>query len=174
MGFALTMRGRWALAAVVAAGVAASWPAAATARDSLGTFESWAAFRDPETPRCYAIAAPARAGGAGRWRPFAAIGYWPRAGVRGQVHVRLSREIAAGAPIIAAVDDRHFTLTGGGADAWATDRRADAAIVAAIRSGTRMSISARSRGGARFSDSYRLRGAATAIDAAALGCGRLR
>jgi hypothetical protein len=174
MGFALTMRGRWALAAVVAAGVAASWPAVAMARDSLGTFESWAAFRDPETPRCYAIAAPARAGGAGRWRPFAAIGYWPRAGVRGQVHIRLSREIAQNAPIIATVDDSRFTLTGGGADAWATDRRADAAIVAAIRSGTRMSISARSRGGASFSDSYRLRGAATAIDAAALGCGRLR
>lgn len=168
------MSGRWALAAVVAAGVAGGWAIAAEARDSLGTFESWAAFRDPGTPRCYAIAAPARTGASGRWRPFAAIGYWPRAGVRGQVHIRLSREIATRSQIIASVGESRFTLVGGGADAWAADRRADAAIVAAIRSGTSMSISARARTGAGFADTYRLRGAATAIDAAALGCGRAR
>lgn len=166
------MSGRLALAAAIAASLAAGWMPAAQARDSLGTFESWAAFRDAETPRCYAIAAPARSGGAGRWRPFAAIGYWPRAGVRGQVHIRLSREIATNAEIIATIGENRFTLVGGGADAWAADRRADAAIVAAIRSGTSMSISARARTGAGFADTYRLRGAATAIDAAALGCGR--
>jgi len=162
------MSGKLVLAAMVVAGLAAG----AQARDSLGTFESWAAFRDPETPRCYAIAAPARMGGSGRWRPFAAIGYWPRAAVRGQVQVRLSREIATQSQIIVTIGDSRFALVGGGADAWAPDRRADAAMVAAIRSGTSMSISARARTGAGFSDTYRLRGAATAIDAAALGCGR--
>ena len=29
----------------------------AAARDSLGVFGSWGAFRDPQVPRCYAIAA---------------------------------------------------------------------------------------------------------------------
>lgn len=173
MGFAGVMSGRLALA-VVAAGLAGGWAPAAGARDSLGTFESWAAFRDPGVPRCYAIAAPARSGLAGLWRPFAAISYWPRAGVRGQVHVRLSREIATNARIIATIGESRFVLVGGGADAWPADRRADAAIVAAIRSGTSLSISTRARTGASFTDTYRLRGAATAIDAAALGCGRMR
>ena len=145
----------------------------AAARDSLGIFESWGAFRDPEAPRCYAIAQPARGGVDGRWRPFAAIGTWPRANVRGQVHIRLSREIMSGAAVTLVVGETRFPMVAGGADAWAPDKQRDAAIIAAMRSGTSMSISARSRTGAGFADTYRLRGAATAIDAAALGCGRL-
>ncbi len=146
----------------------------AQARDSLGVFEGWGAFRDPETPRCYAIAQPATHGTEGRWRPFASVGYWPRADIRGQIHIRLSREIAARSPLALTVGERRFPLTGGGADAWAPNRQVDAAIVAAMRSATSMSISARARTGAGFADTYRLRGAATAVDAAALGCGRVR
>lgn len=167
------MTGFRALAAGWIAG-AAALAASASARDSLGIFDSWGAFRDPEVPRCFAIAEPARAGGAGRWRPFAAVGSWPRANIRGQVHIRLSREIAARSPLTLSIGEQHFTLVGGGADAWAPNRQGDAAIVAAMRSATSMSISARARTGAGFADTYRLRGAATAIDAAALGCGRLR
>lgn len=158
----------------IAAGMALLPCAALHARDSLGVFEGWGAFRDPETPRCYAVAQPARVGTDGRWRPFAAVGYWPRANVRGQVHIRLSREIANGSALMLSIGDQHFPMTGGGADAWAPDRQRDAAIIAAMRSATSMSISARARTGAGFADTYRLRGAATAIDAAALGCGRLR
>lgn len=154
--------------------LATCMPGTATARDSLGAFAAWAAFRDPEVPRCYAIAQPARTGNKGRWSPFAAIGYWPRAGVRGQVHIRLSRELAPRAGVVLSIGERRFALVGGGADAWAADRRGDAAIIAAMRSGTSMSIAARARTGAGFADTYALRGAATAIDAAALGCGRLR
>lgn len=149
-------------------------PAQAQARDSLGVFESWGAFRDLDVPRCYAIAEPARASAKGNWRPFASVGYWPRAHLRGQVHIRLSREMAANSRITLSIGDRRFELSGGGADAWPPDRQADAAIVAAMRSGTSMSVSARARTGASFADTYALRGAATAIDAAALGCGRLR
>ena len=71
----------------------------AMARDSLGIFESWGAFRDPGAgqngPRCYAIAMPVprRAGDAPKG--FAAVGTWPRQHVRGQVHFRLSRPRAA-------------------------------------------------------------------------------
>jgi len=94
--------------------------------------------------------------------------------VRGQVHIRLSREIAARSPLTLSIGEQRFTLVGGGADAWAPDRQSDAAIVAAMRAAPSMSVAARSRTGAGFADTYRLRGAATAIDAAALGCGRLR
>jgi hypothetical protein len=153
--------------------LAGAWTSMADARDSLGVFESWGAFRDPDTPRCFAIAEPASAGTEGRWRAFAAIGYWPRANVRGQVHIRLSREIAARSPLTLTIGERSFALVGGGADAWASNRQGDAAIVAAMRSATSMSIAARARTGAGFADTYRLRGSATAIDAAALGCGRL-
>lgn len=135
-------------------------------------FGDWGAFRDPSLPRCYAIAAP-QAAAAGR-APFASIGTWPDRGVRGQVHVRLSRSTAAGAVISLTIGSQRFEVTGAGADAWARDRRMDAAIVAAMRSASTMSVSARDAVGKRFTDRYSLAGAATAMDAATVGCARSR
>ena len=43
-----------------------------------------------------------------------------------------------------------------------------------MRSASSMSVSSVGANGRAFADSYALRGAATAIDAAALGCARLR
>ncbi len=50
----------------------------------------------------------------------------------------------------------------------------DAAIVAAMRSAGGMTVTARARDGRGFSDSYSLAGAATAMDAATVGCAKLR
>jgi hypothetical protein len=142
----------------------------ASARDSLGVFEGWGAFRDPAAPRCYAISVPVGR----RGNAFAAVGNWPRQRVRGQVHFRLSRNRAEGAPVILNVGERRFTLVAGQADAWASDPRGDAAIIAAMRSASSMSVQTIAANRRPFADTYTLRGAATAIDAAALGCARLR
>jgi hypothetical protein len=147
--------------------------APAQARDSLGVFEGWGAFRDAQPLRCFAIAEPTRSSG-GKWRPFASIAHWPGESVRGQIHIRLSREVRSGAQVILSIDDRRITLVGGGADAWAANPRADASIIAAMRSGRSMSIASVGASGGGFADTYRLKGAATAIDAAALGCTRGR
>ncbi len=150
-------------------------PASALARDSLGIFEGWGAFRDPATPRCYAIAQPIPPRGSMQ-KPdgFATVANWPRQRIRGQVHFRLSRTRGANAAVTLNVGDRRFAMVAGAADAWAADARGDAAIIAAMRSGTSMSIQTTARDGRGFADTYALRGAATAIDAAALGCARLR
>ncbi|MFC3440354.1 hypothetical protein ACFOKF_03920 [Sphingobium rhizovicinum] len=145
----------------------------ARARDSLGIFESWGAFRDPAAPRCYAIAQPmARRGQSPKG--FASVGTWPRQRVRGQVHIRLSRARAASAPVTLVVGERRFALVAGQIDSWAPDARSDAQIIAAMRSASSMSIASIGANGRGFADSYALRGAATAIDAAALGCAKLR
>jgi hypothetical protein len=142
------------------------------AKDSLGVFGQWGAFRDPAVPRCYAIseAESERAQQPG----YVSVGTWPRRQVRGQLHVRLSRQLVPRASIRLAVGGERFQLTGGGADAWAQDRRMDAAIVAAMRSARSMSVSATDRAGRRFTDRYSLEGAATAMDAATVGCARAR
>jgi hypothetical protein len=108
------------------------------------------------------------------WRAFASVSFWPRIGARGQVHFRLSRAKRSGSAIILRIDDRTFQLAGGGNNAWAPDARADAEIVAAMRSGIDMMIETRSDRGALVREHYHLRGAATAIDAAAVGCARRR
>ncbi|TCJ37116.1 hypothetical protein [Frankia sp. BMG5.11] len=158
------------LRAVLIAAALVATPAAA--KDSLGVFGSWAAFRDPPVPRCYAIAMPAASKASRDYAPFATVGTWPRRAVRGQVHFRLSRKVAATAPIILSIGGQRFTLAGGGGDAWAGDRAMDAAIVAAMRSARSMTVSGRDAKGRRFSDRYPLEGAATAMDAATVGCAR--
>lgn len=148
-------------------------PAAAAgdpSRVSLGIFDRWGAFSDAQPRRCYAIAEPIQAGGASRWRPFASIATWPARGARNQLHIRLSRERDSRARVTLSVGERRFALIAGTADAWSPDKRTDAAIVAAIRSGRSMSVESLGKNGQPFADVYALRGAATAIDAASLGC----
>ena len=156
---------------VAALAIALAAPPAA-AKDSLGMFETWGAFRDPTVPRCYAIAMARSSQRARDYQPFASIGTWPRRGVRGQVHIRLSRAVAPNAGIALTVGGRRFALAGGGGDAWAANKAMDAAIVAAMRSAQSMTVSARDTRGRGFSDGYPLDGAATAMDAATVGCAR--
>ena len=147
-------------------------PASLAAKDSLGVFDGWGAFRDPAVPRCYAIAESEKpAGGA---QGYADVATWPRQGVRGQVHFRLSRALAPSPRLSLSLGGARFELSGGGADAWARDRQTDAAIVAAMRSAESMSVSGIDKAGRRFADRYELKGAATAMDAATVGCARLR
>lgn len=139
------------------------------ARDSLGVFDSWAAFKDPRPLRCYAIA---KAQGSPPAPAYATISHWPDRKVRGAVHIVLSREPASGAPVRLSVGERRFELVAQGRNAWPADARQDAAIIAALRSASRMSVSARGAGGAAFTDRYALAGVATAMDAATVGCAK--
>lgn len=142
----------------------------ALAKDSLGVFGQWGAFRDPAAPRCYAIAKAAPSKSARDYQPYATVGTWPGRNIRGQVHFRLSREIRADQPIRLVVGGTRFELTGGGGDAWARDKAMDAGIVAAMRSAGQMTITASDKRGKRFSNTYDLKGAATAMDAATVAC----
>jgi hypothetical protein len=153
----------------------AAIPAAgAAAPTALGIFDGWGAFRDPATPRCYAIAAPAAMIGTPLARGYASVGYWPKSRIRGQFYVRLSKPRRDGAELRLTIGSRRFILTGNGVHGWASDARMDAGIIAAMRSAPSMSVESVSTRGGAIADTYRLRGAATAIDAAALGCARLR
>lgn len=143
----------------------------AAARMALGSFDGWGAFRDEQPYRCFAIAEPERIG-RGPWRPFASVGTWPANGVRGQVHIRLGREKLPAAPVTLTIGGRRFSMAAGGADVWAPDARADAMIVAAMRSARSMTVATRAKTGGALVETYRLRGAATAMDAASLGCAR--
>ncbi|MGB3739965.1 MAG: invasion associated locus B family protein [Pontixanthobacter sp.] len=149
-------------------------PGAVSARDSLGIYGSWGAFRDPAVPRCYAVA-KARPSTLQRSNvPYVSIGTWPRRGVRGQVHFRLSRNIRKGSDLRLTIGGRRFAMVGAEGNGWAANRTMDAAIVAAMRSAERMTVRGRDNQGRPFSDRYELDGAATAMDAATVGCARRR
>jgi hypothetical protein len=161
------------LAAAVAL-LAALAASPALARESLGLYGTWGAFRDPLVPRCYAIAMAEPSTLRRDYQPFAAVGTWPRRSARNQLHFRLSRKMAGGTAITLSIGGKRFALTGGGGDAWPKDEKDNAAIVAAMRSATRMTVSARGEKDGRFSNTWPLAGAASAMDAALIGCARLR
>jgi len=140
------------------------------ARESLGVYDGWAAFRDARPLRCYAIAkaegAPRKADGAAL-PAYATVSTWPERRVRGSLHLVLSRAVADKAALRLDIGDKRFALIAKGRNAWAPGPREDAAIIAALRAGSRMRVS-----GGGFTDRYALAGAASAIDAATLGCAR--
>jgi hypothetical protein len=137
-------------------------------------FSNWGAFRDPTVPRCYAISMAEADDGERDYQPYATIGTWPRRDIRNQFHIRLSHKVGKSSGIRLVVGNRRFELTGGGGDAWATDKTMDAAITSAMRSAGRMTVSSRDATGHLFTDEYKLDGAATAMDAATVGCAKLR
>lgn len=140
------------------------------AKDRLGVYHSWAAFRDAETPRCYAIAAPEETVGTATRKAYLSVGFWPKRGVSHQIYVRLSRERSSNSVITLSAGGRRFRLKGESSGGWATDRRMDLAIIAAMRSATSLSVESIGRDGRSIVDAYSVRGAPSAIDAAALGC----
>ena len=75
---------------------------------ALGIFDGWGAFRDPATPRCYAIASPAATIGRAQEKAYASIGYWPKARIRGQFYIRLSKPRAPQSELRLTVGSRRF------------------------------------------------------------------
>ena len=140
------------------------------AKDRLGVYQSWAAFRDAGTPRCYAIAAPEETVGTATLKAYLSIGFWPKRRVSHQIYVRLSRERSSNSVVTLSAGGRRFRLSGNGSSGWATDRRMDLAIIAAMRSAASLSVESIGQNGRPIVDAYSLRGAPSAIDAAALGC----
>ena len=168
----------WPPATLLIAGAlvlcAALLPAApAFARDSLGMYADWGAFRDPAVPRCYAIAMAQPSTLRRDYQPYATVGTWPRRALRNQIHFRLSRKMAGDPRIRLNIAGKRYELTGGGGDAWAADERDNAAILADMRTARTMTVSATGMDERRFSSTWQLNGAASAIDAALLGCARL-
>ncbi|MFZ5703634.1 MAG: hypothetical protein ACOY5R_00040 [Pseudomonadota bacterium] len=161
------MKARFCALVIIVPLIAAAPPG----RSSLGIFSGWGAFRDVNPARCYAIATPERRG-TGQWRSFASVAIWPKQRISGQIHFRLREPRAPNSPIRLIFGDRNFPLVAASVDAWAPDARADAAIIATMRSATSMRVAWVSKDGRDRSDGYLLKGVASAIDAAAVGCAR--
>ena len=162
------MRAVAALLAFVLAAI--SLPVAA--KESLGIFYGWGAFRDADVPRCYAIAESQDITGKAERKSYISVGYWPRRDAHAQFYVRLSRDRSVNSRVMVGIGGRRFQLIANRSDGWAQDRRIASAIIAAMRSANSMTIESTGRDGRPIVDAYLLRGAATAIDAASLGCSR--
>jgi len=133
-----------------------SFAAPLAARETVGTFATWAAFCD-EPRKCFAISEPAER----TKHPFLSVAV---AGATLRVSAHLGRPSRAAKLMIG---DAAFTLAVSGEEAVAdpiTSRR----IVAAMRNGESATLVGTSDRGGRFRHHYLLTGAPSAIDAAAV------
>ena len=151
----------------------AIFPMPVAAKESLGIYDSWGAFRDQDVPHCHAIAESEEITCKAERKSYISVGYWPNRNIRAQIHVRLSRDRSTNSRVMVGVGGRRFQLIANRSDGWSQDKRMDAAIIAALRSANSMTVESTGRDGRPIVDAYLLRGATTAIDAASLGCSNL-
>ncbi|MBB3764681.1 hypothetical protein [Sphingomicrobium lutaoense] len=81
------------------------------------------------------------------------------------LHSRLRRTSRPRSTVTIAVDGQPFLLEARGADAWSKGN--EQAIIAALRTASRLRVTATDRAGRRFTDYYPTDGVQTAIDGAA-------
>ena len=127
-----------------------------SARETVGTFATWAAFCD-EPKKCFAISEPVER----RNRPFLTVAIH---GTTLSVQAHLGRPARAAK---LAVGNVEFPLTVSGEEAKA-DPRTSRRIVAAMRESESATLVGTSDRGGRFRHHYLLAGAPSAIDAAAV------
>ena len=126
------------------------------ARETVGTFATWAAFCD-EPKKCFAISVPAERRGA----PFLAVAIL---GTHPSVQVHVGRPVRA---VTIAIGGARFDLSTSDENAVA-DSRTSRRIVAAMRDGEALTVIATGAKGGRIRHHYILAGAPSAIDAAAV------
>ena len=56
----------------------------AMARENIGIYGNWGAFRDPMVPRCYAVAKALPSTMRRDYQPYATVGTWPKRKLRNQ------------------------------------------------------------------------------------------
>lgn len=133
-----------------------SFAAPLSARETVGTFATWAAFCD-EPKKCFAISQPVERTN----HPFLSVAI---VGPTLMVQAHLGRRARAAK---LQIGDQDFALAVSGEEARA-DARTSRRIVAAMREGESATLVGTSDRGGRFRHHYLLAGAPSAIDAAAV------
>jgi len=146
----------------------------ATAKEAIGAYGDWAAFRDEAEGKCYIVSPPSQTRASARniRRGAAAlsVGVWPGKKIDGQVYAEVGFNMDAGKPVTLKVGSRSFTLLPDGESAWAENGGADETIVGALRRGSTAEVSSTSTRGTQVTDRYSLKGFSAALDAARRAC----
>ncbi|WP_105439303.1 invasion associated locus B family protein [Neorhizobium sp. T25_13] len=155
--------------------LAAIGPASANARPGsaptmIKTFGAWGLYSYSTDGRkhCYALSTPqeARPANVDHGNNYILVAPDPRAGSYYPQAV-MGYDILGGSEITVAVDGRNFSMTSKGNSAWTKNAIDDAALVAAMKSGSSMTLSAISKRGTRTNYKYALAGITAALTAAA-------
>jgi hypothetical protein len=154
--------------AILGLGLAVS-PAMAEDPTSLGKFENWEAYtyRAKDSRVCYIYAAPAKSEAAKKVKRdpiYFMVTHWPGRKVREQISTIIGYPFKEESLVKLKIDDKEFDLYTNGDMAWADGAETDQSIVAAMKTGTTLTVAGTSWRGTATTDTYLLAGVRTAMD----------
>jgi len=164
---------------LLAALMAVAGPAqAAELPTLLGASRDWTAYQTntPDGKVCYAVSTPTvtQPARAARDPIYVIVSTWPGRNVKDEMQIVPGYQYKDGQPALARAGDRKaefFTENDGKAGtAWADDPADEAALVAAMRSGSTMVVTGTSKRGIKTTDTYSLAGLVQALDRAHSAC----
>jgi invasion protein IalB len=156
---------------------AAAAPAAA-APATIGTFKAWSAYMSSEAgdKTCFAAAQPQDSKYSRtistRGDAFFMITTIPSKNIRNEASTIIGYPFKAGSAVTANVDGTDFKMffnDATGETSWAMQDQ-EAALVAAMKKGTKLSVKSTSSRGTEVTDNYSLSGISAALDAVAKEC----
>ena len=174
------------LVAIIMAGFMTSAPADAQGvkRDLLGSYKNWDALvrDDPKSGRaCYMISVPIKStaskSGVSRGDIYITLTHRPKYKVRDEINVVFGYPMKEAAEVSMNVDGRtkkqFFTekSADGNSTGWAYDPKDDAAMVTAMKRGSRLRVNGASARGTKTTDTYSLSGFTAAYNAISKACG---
>jgi len=161
---------------VIVVALAALVPSADAAADRklLGSFRDWDAYvLDTGGKReCYMISLPkeTRPHNVRRGKIYVMVAHRPAAAVSNEVSVIVGYPFRKNSTATAIVDGRSFQMFTQGDSAWLYDAKQDAAMVAAMKKGARLTVKGTSSRGTRTTDRYSLMGFTAAYKAISRAC----
>ncbi len=162
------------IAAVVIVGSTAS----ALAQTNVGTFQDWNTFTSNESDGklCFVASQPKDSKYSqtihGRDPVFLMVTSIPAKGIRNEVSTIIGYTFAPNADVTATVDGKSFkmfTSETQGDTAWAVADQ-QAALVEAMKAGSKMTVEGKSKRGTTTTDTYSLSGITAALDKATKEC----
>ena len=151
-----------------------------TSHNVIAEFQAWSVFVETGPNECFVGADPLETiieptlaeKSLCRGAIGLTVGYWPEAGVNGQLSFKSGYVFDPDTDIEFIVDDTSYPLSAekGGKIAWPSNSDEDLKLISAEKQGTRVEIFARAASGASVKDTYLLSGFASAVDLAAETC----
>jgi len=155
--------------------VAITATASAQGIKPLGEFRDWAAYRTSQGGErvCYMASKPKKAEGKYKKRGdiYAMVAHRPGAKALNVVSIQAGYRYKDGSKVALKVGGRAFTLFTQGQTAWANSTADDAAIVKAMKAGSKMVVRGTSSRGTKTKDTYSLLGFTAAYKAMSRACG---
>ena len=158
--------------------IASASMAAAQAPTSIGAFKAWNAYvsTDGGAKTCFAASQPQSSKYSrtvsSRGDTFFMITTIPSKSISNEASTIIGFPFKAGSDVTATVDGTDFKMffnDGAGETSWAVPDQ-EAALIEAMKKGTRMSVASTSSRGTSVTDFYSLSGVTAALDAVAKEC----